>query len=65
MVKKIKSDKPAVVPTTVEEVSETIQRKKENAKLLEKQMKQITAKVLASFDIKQASKAVEALKAFK
>ena len=61
MVKKIKSEKPAVVPTTVEELSETIQRKKENAKLLEKQMKQVTAKVLASIDVKQAAKAVQAL----
>lgn len=33
----------AAVPTTVEEISETIQRKKENAKLLEKQMKQTNA----------------------
>jgi rubrerythrin len=65
MVKKVKSEKPAVVPTTVEELSETIQRKKENAKLLEKQMKQVTAKVLASVDVKQAAKAVQALQAFK
>jgi uncharacterized coiled-coil protein SlyX len=65
MVKKVKSEKPAVVPATVEELSETIQRKKENAKLLEKQMKLITAKVLATIDIKQTAKAIEALKAFK
>ena len=65
MGKKVKSEKPAVVPATVEELSETIQRKKENAKLLEKQMKLMTAKVLATIDVKQTAKAVEALKAFK
>lgn len=42
----------------MEDVSETIQRKKENAKLLEKQLKKTTAKVLATIDVKQTAKAV-------
>jgi hypothetical protein len=49
----------------VADASETIARKKENAKLLEKQMKHITAKVLASLDLKQTTKAVVALQALK
>jgi hypothetical protein len=53
MGKKIKT--PAVVAAvlkTEEEISETIKRKKENAKMYETQLKATNAKVLASLDIK-------------
>jgi hypothetical protein len=58
-----KAEKPAAPEP--EEISETIQRKKENAKKLEKQMKHTRAQVLASLDLKQTQKAVQALCDFK
>ncbi len=66
MGKKIAKSIPAVEkPVAAEELSEAIQRKKENAKLLEKQLKKTTAKVLATLDVKQAAKAVKALQELK
>jgi uncharacterized protein with PIN domain len=64
MGKKVKTEKAAVA-APAEEISETIQRKRENAKLLEKQLKKTTAVVLAAIDVKQTAKAVKALQDFK
>lgn len=55
----------AAVPAVQKEESETIQRKKENAQKLDRQMKAIRAQVLQKVDLKQIQKAVTALQQFK
>ena len=70
MVKKTKEKKQPAKPEPVEETkvvaeevehSATVLSKMENDKKLKKQMKQMTAHVNQSYDLKQAVKAVTAL----
>ena len=64
MGKKIQT--PAVVAAPAQELdSEAIARKKLNAKLLEKQLKNTTSQCLAKVDVKQIAKAVKALQDYK
>ena len=59
-----KIDKTKAVPAVVEDESEAIKTKKNNAKKLAQTLKTVTAEVLAKVDAKQVLKAVQAVQKF-
>jgi ribosome biogenesis protein UTP30 len=61
MVKKVSAKKEQVVANDVEEVSETVKQKKENAQKMVKVIKKMNAKLKESIERKQVAKAVQAL----
>lgn len=64
MVKSVKKEKKAAVEEIVEEESALVMLKKENAKVLEKSIRECSQAVKESLDLKQVATAVKALQKF-